>query len=369
MGIYDREYYREQQGAAPRGMRGSGRGPAGIMPGWSVNTWLIVICVAVFAIDNYVMPAKFRAPVQVSRDLPIGVQVVGGAQYRDLARGDETRSLHFVRDVVDVSQEPAVIVGTVTYEWMPPLTRWLYFSTESAIRRFEFWRFIGFQFLHANTSHLLFNMIGLFFFGSLVEQYLGSKRYLAFYLLCGVFGALLYLFLNLLGITASLVLHEGVRIPGLLFTSPVTPLVGASAGIFGIIMAGAYLAPRATVLVFFILPMQLRTVAYALIGIALFTILFGGHNAGGEAGHLGGAIAGWYFIRHPQHLHGFFDFLGRADPTSHHYRRGRAVPRPAGTGSGNAEIDRILDKISVEGMRSLTEEEKRTLSEASRRGR
>src|SRR5439155_10811223 len=169
------------------------------------------------------------------------------------------------------------------------------------------------------------------------------------------------------GITATLVLHEGVHIPGLLFTGPATPLVGASAGIFGVLMAGAYLAPDALVLLFYFIPMRLKTMAYALVAVAFFTVLFGGNNAGGEAGHLGGAIAGFYFIRHPQHLHGFFDFLGRVDPTSHHYRRGRRMPRPAGVGSGDAEIDRILDKIKVEGMHSLTTDEKRLLNEASRR--
>jgi membrane associated rhomboid family serine protease len=65
----------------------------------------------------------------------------------------------------------------------------MYWDDATGLRGFEFWRFISFQFLHANLSHLLFNMIGLYFFGSIVEQYLGSKRYLAFYLLCGVAGA------------------------------------------------------------------------------------------------------------------------------------------------------------------------------------
>ena len=66
--------------------------------------------------------------------------------------------------------------------------------------------------------------------------------------------------------------------------------------------------------------------------------------------HLGGAIAGFYFIRHPHHLHGFFDFLGWADPTSHHYRhkgQERDSRRPPKT-ADRAEVDRILDKISDE---------------------
>jgi membrane associated rhomboid family serine protease len=260
----------------------------------------------------------------------------------------------------------------VTLAWaecyvMPPLQKLLFFSTWRGFLGIEFWRLIGFQFLHGDMWHLAFNMIALFFFGPMIEQYLGSKRYLAFYLLCGIFGALFYALLNLLGYTAQM-MGIDANIPGLLFNNPTVPLVGASAGVFGVLMAGAYIAPRTTVLLFFILPMQLRTLAYALVVLAVFILLTGGRNAGGEAGHLGGAMAGWYFIRNPRHLHGFFDFLGRFDPTSKHYRgpRPSRVGQSSGSASDRREVDRILDKISREGLASLTDEEKRILREASR---
>ena len=210
-----------------------------------------------------------------------------------------------------------------------------------------------------SLTHLLFNLLPLYFFGSMVERYLGSKRYLAFYLLCGIFGALMYLVLNLGGFIVGSIFQKDIAIPGLLFNSTHTPLVGASAGVFGILMAGAFLAPRTTVLLFFILPIQLRTLAYALVAIALFMVVRGGYNAGGEAGHLGGALAGFYFIRHPHHLHGFFDIVGRIDPTSHHYR---GSSRRA---SKQIQIDRILEKINARGLHSLTNKEKRILRESS----
>ena len=425
MGIYDRDYYRDRTAPGPApGKRG--RRIRDMFPVISVNTWIIVICVAVFVIDH-LMPPQFlvpvrvqtiintediltlgdgrevrgkivqeservividvsreknvhnfvtlnRAGVQINREVPVAnlavVDLDRGTRYVEDTRVVPTRrDVPFTRPIYDVSANPPVEIGVALNEWKPPLQRWLQFSTHSFIMRVEFWRVVGFQFLHANNVHLLVNMVGLFFFGSLVEEYLGSKRYLAFYLLCGIFGALMYLVLNLLGISATLMLNRDVHLPGLLFSSLFTPLVGASAGIFGVLMAGAFLAPNAIVYFFFVLPLQLRTLAYALIALALFSLITGGHNAGGEAGHLGGALAGYYFIRHPHHLHGFFDFLGRVDPTSHHYRAGRHLPRPPGIGSGNAEIDRILDKIKYEGMRSLSDEEKRLLNEASRRGR
>jgi MFS family permease len=202
-------------------------------------------------------------------------------------------------------------------------------------------------------------MIGIYFFGPLVEQYLGKKRFLAFYLLCGIFGAVMYLVLNLGGYIVLDVMNLDVNVPGLLFNDTRTPLVGASAGVFGILLAGAFLAPNVRVLVFFFLPMQLSTMAYLLVGMALFTVVFGGNNAGGEAAHLGGAAAGWFFIRNPRHLTGFFDFLGKADPTSKHFAW---RDRPA----SQKDVDRILDKIHNKGLQSLSSKEKKQLHDASR---
>jgi membrane associated rhomboid family serine protease len=342
---------------------------------WSVNTWIIVACVAVFVIDGFV-PPKFWKPTIVSEDLAADVTldvIRSNPRYAQQVRPDQAAQQFFEATIVDLA-EGGQVVGTVVYQRMPPLKRMLHFSVAltflQPLHVFEFWRFIGFQFLHGSVVHLLLNMLGLYFFGPLVEQALGRKRYLAFYLLCGIFGAMMYLLLNLGGFVVGEIFQQPIRIPGLLFNSPYTPLIGASAGVFGVLMAGAYLAPNVTVLVMFILPMRLSTVAYLLVIMALYTLITGGANAGGEAGHLGGAIAGWYFIRHPRHLHGFFDLLGRADPTSHHYRaRGVGGDRRGGPPAApdRTEIDRILDKISTKGLGSLSEREKRLLREASER--
>jgi membrane associated rhomboid family serine protease len=168
------------------------------------------------------------------------------------------------------------------------LAEWGYFSASTAIYSLQFWRFITFQFLHANFSHIFFNMLSLYFFGPMVENYLGSRRYLAFYLLCGIAGALFYLILWQLGI---------------LISSPDAPLIGASAGIFGILIAGARIAPNATVMLLFPpIPMRLKVMAWILLGIALYTVLANGSNAGGQAAHLGGAALGALLIWKPHSL-------------------------------------------------------------------
>ena len=375
MGIYDREYLRD------RSPRPGARGIGGLrsMRMWSVNTWIIVICIAVFVLDGF-MPRRW-----VVTDIPEWTDdKAAQIAPSQILKGKIQVTLKDRRGTPILGRQPlfvpsqmgeARVVGYRQARSMPLLQSFLHFSTERGFFKIEFWRLIGFQFLHASLGHIFFNMLGLYFFGPMVERYLGSKRYLAFYLLCGIFGALMYVALNLGGY-AGHELFSWSKIPGLLFDDISTPLIGASAGVYGVLMAGAFLAPNATVLLFFILPMRLKTLAYAIVIIAFVTVVFGGQNAGGEAGHLGGAIAGFYFIRHPHHLHGFFDFLGRIDPTSHHYRtkglaaRGRAAAKGAQaafgrTGADRVEIDRILDKIHTKGIHSLTAKEKRILREAS----
>jgi hypothetical protein len=134
--------------------------------------------------------------------------------------------------------------------------------------------------------------------------------------------------------------------------------------VFGVVMAAAYLAPHAEVLVYFVLPMRLRTLAYTLVAVAMGTLFLGGGNAGGEAAHLGGAIAGFWLIRRPHLLHRLFDWMGSVDPTS----RTRRIRRHRARGAiETVEIDRILDKIRREGLHALNEAERQALREASRR--
>jgi membrane associated rhomboid family serine protease len=363
MGIHDRDYIREQR---PGGRVIGGGASVGGIRALSVNTWLIVICIAIFVIDGFLVN-HIRLEPSGRMLVPQGVIIDEAQVDLDYDRATMQPPAAHARQgmafVPMVDRSTGITVGWHEHFIMTPIRWALFFSTQRGFLNLEVWRLIGFQFLHGDLMHLLFNMIALYFFGPLIEQHLGSKRYLAFYLLCGICGAMLYTVLNLLGIVAQ-IMGLPSTIPGLLFNLPTTPLIGASAGVFGVLMAGAYIAPRATVLLFFILPMQLRTLAYALVVIAFVSLFLGTRNAGGEAGHLGGAMAGWYFIRNPRHLHGFFDFLGRFDPTSRHFRgRHTGTPRDA---ASRKEIDRILDKINREGLHSLTDVEKRKLREASR---
>jgi membrane associated rhomboid family serine protease len=269
MGIGDRDYMRPAN--APYGSGGTARssmGQTGLgqLSGWSVTTWLLVINIAVFLIDGLLQPtglAYIRAFVAVEGGLLHAyLPLAQAAALQQMGR------LDFI-------------------ERVGPLNRWGYFSFETALAQFQVWRWISFQFLHAGLWHILGNMIGLYFFGSLIERFLGRRRFLVFYLACGVAGPVLYL----------LIVAAGV-----LDTQAWTPLVGASAGVFGVLAAAAVIAPNATVLVYGVLPVKLRTLAIILLCVAAYTVFTSGNNAGGEAAHLGGAALGYLLIRNPHWL-------------------------------------------------------------------
>ncbi len=237
-----------------------------------------------------------------------------------------------------------------------------HFSTAEAIYGIEFWRFLSFQFLHANLMHLAFNMMGIWFLGRLVEDQLGPKKYLAFYLVCGIFGGVMYLVLNFLG---SVV---GINFPLLLPNDPATPLIGASAGVYGVVMACAYIAPNATIqLLFPPIPMKMKTFAYGFVALAFVLLLFGTRNAGGQAAHLGGAIAGFFFIRNTHLLIDFFDVLG--DSRKPKQPKGPRRPRGGGGGVSKDEVDAVLAKVQATGLGSLSDREREILRDATERQR
>lgn len=221
------------------------------------------------------------------------------------------------------------------------------FAVASAFGEFRVWEFFTFQFLHASVGHLLFNGIGLYFFGPIMERWWGPRRFLVFYLLCGAAGAFFFSLLGLVGLLP----HAGGA------------LVGASAGIYGILIGTAVIAPDARVhLLFPPVEMSMRTFALCLMGLAVFMIFSNWNkNAGGEAGHLGGAVLGFVLVRWPFLLGG-----GKA-------RRSWWSPPPlrreaghgGATGGDAVEIDRILDKISRQGLHSLTAEERERLRSLS----
>src|SRR5947208_2448148 len=146
MGINDRDYYR-----APLP-----RGGFAHFSAWSVTTWLIVMNIAIFFVDA----GLFRAshPPRIDEDDDQQVEDIRAVRPRSVTDG------------------------------MGPLEKWGYFSTTTALRKGQVWRFLTFQFLHSSPTHLLWNTIAIYLFGPIVEGQFGSRRFTAFYLLCGLAG-------------------------------------------------------------------------------------------------------------------------------------------------------------------------------------
>jgi len=224
-------------------------------------------------------------------------------------------------------------LGGLIYEW---------FSIDSTSfwRYFQFWRLIGYQFLHdpANPWHLIWNMLGLYFLGPTLERFWQGKKFLTFYLICGAAGGVFYLLLTALGVTA----------PGV--------LVGASGAILGMLAACAILFPQFVVL-FLFFPVPIRIAAVILTGVYVVSIFTGAANAGGDAAHLAGmAIGAGYVYLWPRWKNRYRIVL-QTDDWEKRFKAYSELQK---------EVDRILEKVNIHGISSLTKKEKKILAEATK---
>lgn len=235
---------------------------------------------------------------------------------------------------------------------LPPLLNWGAFTVHSAIVEHRLWEFITFQFLHGGLAHIMINSLVLFFFGPWMEEWWGSIKFLIFYLLCGVAGAAFYMLLLTLKI-----------IPG----DNGAYLVGASAGIYGILIGVAFIAPDLSVKLL-IPPIELtmRKLAIGLMVLSSAAILFRiGGNEGGEAGHLGGAILGYVLMRWPGLLRKGSESNIIRPRAFKRKSKAKLRPRSEAHIDRENEVDLILEKISREGTGSLTQAERELLLKAS----
>ena len=228
------------------------------------------------------------------------------------------------------------------------------FSIPGSIYGKRIWEFITFQFLHGNVGHIVANSLGLFFFGPFLERWLGASRFLVFYLICGVGGAAFFVLLVFLKI-----------LPGVDFHAD---LVGASAGIYGIFVGVAVLAPAMRVSLFFLsISFTMRQLALSAMAISVAIILLEiGKNQGGEAGHLGGMMVGFLLIKMAPVLGAKLKKNPRK--VRRHYEP-KIKPRTMVDLRSESEVDAILDKISREGFQSLTDQERDLLQRASKKGK
>ncbi|MFA0922223.1 rhomboid family intramembrane serine protease [Xanthomonas fragariae] len=142
------------------------------------------------------------------------------------------------------------------------------------------WQLLTYAFLHGSFNHLFFNMLALFMFGAALEQTWGQKRFLTYYLVC-VAGA---------GVCQLLMAW---------FTQSGAPVVGASGGVFGLLLAYGMLFPNQRVMLLFPpIPMKARTFVIVFGAIELFLGATGWQPGVAHFAHLGGMLFGWLMIRY-----------------------------------------------------------------------
>ena len=229
------------------------------------------------------------------------------------------------------------------------------------------WTIITYGFAHSlgDIFHILFNMLGLYWFGRVFNEYLGSDKLIATYILGALTGGVFYLIMfNTIPFFVN-----NANFPG---------MVGASAAVFAILMAVATLMPDYAFYLIFLGPVKVKYIAFFYIVVSFLGSV--GPNAGGNLAHLGGAFIGYVYVKQLQAgvnwggwitatLNWFKDLFSSKPKVKVSYRKDEPAKKKS-TGPKKAsqeEIDHILDKISDRGYESLTKEEKEKLFNASKK--
>ena len=230
------------------------------------------------------------------------------------------------------------------------------------------WTLFTHMFSHYSFLHLLFNMLWLFWFGRIIQEFIGNKKVLPLYIMGALTGAFL------------LILSYNI-FPGLQSSMPYVKALGASAGVLAIVVAAATLVPDYSVYLLFFGSVKIKYIAILMVLLDMVSIP--DLNSGGHIAHLGGALFGFIFIKQlqlgndwSQPFHNLVNAIGGAFNLSkkprvvHRKQRRNQVKvktRQEDHSTGKQErIDAILDKIARSGYDSLSKEEKEFLFRVSK---
>lgn len=266
---------------------------------------------------------------------------------------------------------------------------------------FHLYQFVTYMFLHSGFSHIFFNMFALWMFGCVLENVWGPKKFLFYYLSCGVGAGIMQELAQFMSfyITVSSS-NPGISIADALFVSDGVAnalngwtTIGASGGVYAILLAFGMTFPNERIFIFPLpIPIKAKWFVMFYVVIELFSALGSAGDGVAHMAHLGGMLFGFLMIRywnkHPDARYDresgsrFFDNLKRNfDRRSNKGGAGSTNSRWGGSGTttgresdweynarkkaNQEEVDRILDKIRASGYDSLTKEEKKKLFESS----
>lgn len=284
------------------------------------------------------------------------------------------------------------------------------------LNKFYVWQLLTSGFMHMPNEpfHIIFNMLTFYFFGNIVEHYLGTKRFIYFYLIAIVFASFAYSLCTLFSFWknmgwSSSQFNEMTNTFGSGLVYNYYTMLGASGAVMAILVMASFLKPNAIVLIYFLIPMKLRTLIYVLIGIDLLSALTQTQGQVAVTAHLGGALFGFlyyhwynrvsfhfpnlsYYRRWKEQFqkkyerqnytqqsqqNNIFSIYSQPDYTQQTEQNNvfsisqysqpkmEEKPKPEKKQYSPEVIDALLDKIRRYGIASLTQEEREILQEIS----
>jgi membrane associated rhomboid family serine protease len=203
------------------------------------------------------------------------------------------------------------------------------------------WSIVTYMFLHGDLMHIAFNMLALWFFGPRVEDRMGSGRFAIMYFLSGIMGALL-----------SFVLSPGAA------------LVGASAGVFGVMLCFAHYWPHHPIHIWGIIPVPARMLVILTTVIAIWSGLGGRGGNIAHFAHLGGYAGAFLYLRWLERGRRQFKQKVEGAPPEAQKRieDWQRIDLATVHDLNRHEVKRLLDKIAADGIGALTPQERLFLS-------
>ncbi len=260
---------------------------------------------------------------------------------------------------------------------------------------FHIYQFVTYMFLHGGFTHIFFNMFALWMFGAVVERVWGPKKFLFYYISCGIGAGMVQELAQYLNYMAEgLAAYEHVNLGGQVMATAdylnLWTTIGASGAVYAILLAFGMIFPNERLFIIpFPFPIKAKWLVIGYIAIELFSALSGPGDGVAHTAHLGGMLFGFIMIRywkkHPESSNRFGRNRGQEffDNMKRHFderqqrsnNRRRWVDEPEEPTyeepkkpkrENQEEIDAILDKIRKSGYDSLTKEEKKKLFDQSK---
>lgn len=351
MGLENRDYVRGNGGGDYIGGRGGSPVYSGHR-GYSATAWLIGITVAVFVLQLLITHNKTTVTdSDVARQRARYEKLVESLPPSQRVPPEELDAN--LRSELEKGLRANPVRVSVVEEWCA-------LTPVESTQGFQVWRFVTYAFLHSRggnfPTHLVFNMLALFFFGPAIEMLVGKREFIVFYLLAAV--------------------AAGAAFIGYGYAfNPYASVIGASGSVMAVLMVYAWHYPRNQVYIWGVLPVQVRwlVVAYVVYDMwPVVKVIMGGADNSGVAhvAHLAGLLFGYQYAKEHWRVSDWLAGL----------RRPQFGRKSRGTANENLrvyeppenlreQVDAILEKISRQGEASLTDAERDTLKRASQQFR